>query len=63
MSGVLVWKRSFEGVIADVYVASVPVGRSLSICDFCMYAPPSSFDGKPCTMCPAQLREDFYVDE
>ena len=22
-------------------------------CDFCMYAPPSSSDGKPCTMCPA----------
>lgn len=22
-------------------------------CDFCMYSPPSSADGKPCSMCPA----------
>lgn len=24
-----------------------------SPCDVCMYNPPSSTDGKPCTMCPA----------
>ena len=22
-------------------------------CDMCRYAPPSSMDGKPCTVCPA----------
>ena len=25
-----------------------------SPCDLCVYNPPSSFDGKPCTMCPAE---------
>lgn len=24
-----------------------------SLCDLCAYNPLSSFDGKPCTMCPA----------
>ena len=23
-------------------------------CDVCRYAPPSSMDGKPCTICPAE---------
>lgn len=25
-------------------------------CTFCMYSPPSSGDGKPCTMCPAAAK-------
>jgi len=25
-----------------------------SPCDLCRYNPPSSFDGKPCCMCPAE---------
>ena len=25
-----------------------------SPCDLCDFNPPSSFDGKPCTICPAQ---------
>lgn len=25
-------------------------------CDLCVYSPPSSCDGKPCTMCPAMSR-------
>lgn len=25
-----------------------------SPCDLCVHNPPSSFGGKPCTMCPAQ---------
>lgn len=29
-----------------------------SICDLCAYNPPSSFGGKPCTMCPATLKEE-----
>lgn len=29
-----------------------------SPCDLCAYNPPSSFDGKPCTMCPACAKED-----
>lgn len=29
-----------------------------SPCDLCAYNPPSSCDGKPCTMCPACAKED-----
>lgn len=28
-------------------------GSPQTPCDLCMYNPPSSFDGKPCSMCPA----------
>ncbi len=28
----------------------------LTPCDACVYNPPSSFDGKPCCMCPSQGR-------
>ncbi len=28
----------------------------LTICDFCIYDPPSSLDGKPCCMCPAEAK-------
>ena len=31
----------------------------LSPCDVCRFNPPSSCDGKPCTMCPAQATERF----
>lgn len=30
----------------------------ISPCDVCRYNPPSSADGKPCTMCPAERRTD-----
>ena len=28
-------------------------------CDVCMYNPPSSADGKPCTMCPATAKGEW----
>ena len=28
----------------------------LSPCDVCRYYPPSSMDGKPCTICPAERK-------
>ena len=28
--------------------------EALTPCDVCRYSPPSSCDGKPCTMCPAE---------
>ena len=28
-----------------------------SPCDLCRYNPPSSVDGKPCTMCPAESED------
>ena len=34
---------------------AVPVVQG-SPCDLCRYAPPSSFDGKPCAMCPAEAK-------
>lgn len=27
-------------------------------CDVCRFAPPSSGDGKPCTICPAEGKDD-----
>lgn len=29
----------------------------MTVCDLCRYNPPSSADGKPCTMCPAETRD------
>lgn len=29
-----------------------------SPCDLCRFNPPSSADGKPCTICPAERREN-----
>lgn len=31
---------------------------NLSPCDVCAYSPPSSGDGKPCSMCPAVKKEE-----
>jgi Lar family restriction alleviation protein len=31
---------------------------AISPCDLCRFAPPSSMDGKPCTMCVAEGRGD-----
>ena len=36
-------------------IEAVPVVQG-SPCDLCRYAPPSSFDGKPCAMCPASAK-------
>jgi hypothetical protein len=30
----------------------------VSPCDICRHYPPSSADGKPCSMCPAERRSD-----
>ena len=42
--------------LAD-YLLSHGVKLSATPCDFCAYDPPSSSDGKPCTMCPARAKE------
>ena len=31
-------------------------------CDLCRYDPPSSLDGKPCSMCPASVRDDLEFE-
>jgi hypothetical protein len=33
-----------------------PPNEPTYLCDLCMYNPPSSLDGKPCTYCPATIR-------
>ena len=35
----------------------------LTPCDLCKYNPPSSFDGKPCGMCPAQIKQRSEQDD
>ena len=42
----------------DAWNASGRVTVHLSPCDVCRYNPPSSGDGKPCSMCPARRKED-----
>lgn len=32
-------------------------------CDLCLYNPPSSGDGKPCTMCPASSLPELLKEE
>lgn len=34
-----------------------PVQSAQTPCDLCMYDPPSSGDGKPCSMCPATAKD------
>ena len=33
-----------------------PPNEPLTPCDVCRFSPPSSGDGKPCCMCPAERR-------
>lgn len=44
--------RGANKVISRIEVAPT-IERPQTPCDLCKYDPPSSFDGKPCTMCPA----------
>ena len=39
-------------------IERLPAIAILTPCDACAYNPPSSFDGKPCTMCPAERRSE-----
>ena len=42
-------------IILITYMGSVqPSRKGQSVCDLCRFNPPSSTDGKPCTMCPAE---------
>ena len=38
--------------IIDKYAEQEPK----TVCDLCVYETPSSSDGKPCTMCPAETK-------
>lgn len=45
-------------MIKQTPAADVVELQGLTLCDVCAYNPPSSGDGKPCTMCPASARID-----
>lgn len=36
--------------------------KRLSPCDVCKHYPPSSSDDKPCTLCPADVKESYFKD-
>lgn len=36
--------------------------KYITPCDLCRYNPPSSSDGKPCSMCPASARDDLEFE-
>ena len=46
----------------DMMVESLKVlpSAQLTPCDVCRYNPPSSMDGKPCCVCPAERRTDGF---
>ena len=37
--------------------------RRWNPCDWCVYNPPSSMDGKPCTLCPAVANPEPFQKE
>ena len=46
-----------EGVKDHEALSMILEVASLTPCDACRYNPPSSTDGKPCSMCPAEGRQ------
>ena len=47
--------------LAKTYVEQLPSAQPTP-CDVCRYNPPSSMDGKPCCVCPAERRTDEGSD-
>ena len=50
--------RNFRDCISllDAVPTITPPNEATYPCDLCVYNPPSSLDGKPCTYCPATGR-------
>jgi hypothetical protein len=40
----------------ELYTAGYRKQSKLTPCDCCQFSPPSSTDGKPCSVCPAQAK-------
>ena len=53
--GEMYYYEIFDMVDDAPTIDAVPVVQG-SPCDLCRYDPPSSFDGKPCAMCPAEAK-------
>ena len=47
----------YQGKSIKEWVKIIMEQEPKSPCDVCRYNPPSSADGKPCTICPATERE------
>ena len=47
-------KRGIYGILEPAMENAIPIPDNATPCNFCRYNPPSSTDGKPCTMCPAE---------
>lgn len=58
-------RKTFQTQLGDNPLVLLPwdcevvmPSKHLSPCDVCRYNPPSSTDGKPCSVCPAEGRID-----
>lgn len=47
-----------RGIVANAINDYMMVVKHLCPCDVCAYNPPSSGDGKPCSICPAVKKEE-----
>ena len=51
-------QKEYEKLMRKIdIVQGVTEGLNSDPCIACKWYPPSSFDGKPCTMCPAEGKE------
>ena len=50
--------KAWQGAMQLLYdmPTLTPPNEALTPCDVCRFSPPSSGDGKPCCMCPAERR-------
>lgn len=52
------WERDIA--VEQLHELGYELGQKIepNPCDLCIYNPPSSSDGKPCTMCPSEGRAE-----
>ena len=50
--------KEIDGTDEEAIQTAIKALAPKSPCDLCRYNPPSSADGKPCTMCPAEGRAE-----
>ena len=49
--------RRYVPQYVEALEIAVKALKNCSPCDLCVHNPPSSFGGKPCSMCPAEPKE------
>lgn len=61
------WKMQVKASVETIlnqfidYIDHAPTVDAVP-CDVCRYSPPSSGDGKPCTICPAEGKDGDWND-